>query len=303
MSIMSIVHLNDIDLHYQCLGEGEPVVLIHGLAANLAFWYPGIASALAQNYQVIVFDLRGHGHSSMPSSGYSNHHLIEDVLGLLSHLRIEQFHLIGHSLGARISACLASTYPERVATLTLADTLFQCLQPGTMRLKDWHYWSTWKQEMAELGSVLPEDDAVMDFRLLLELDRIYNQLSRTGHPKVNKLSLKSRELGAKGRARWNQLLETTTIVAEFDQGERLSRTQLVSLSVPTCAIYGEHSHCLPTYWKLQEVIPDCRGVLISDAGHFHPAIKPADFIAAVRAFLQEHPLSVALPVSQGLHYE
>ena len=288
--LMAIIHLNSVDLHYQCLGEGDPVVLIHGLAANLAFWYPGIASALAQNYQVIVFDLRGHGLSSIPPSGYSCHHLVEDLRGLLCHLEINQAHLIGHSLGARTATCFASTYPRQVATLTIADTLFQCLQPGVMTLKDWPYWSTWKQEMESKGATLPDENAVMDFKMLLELDQIYRNINLRGQPRANKLSLKSRELGARGRARWHQLLEETTIIDEFDQGGQVSRAELASLSMPTCAIYGEHSHCLPTYWQLQETIPNCCGLLIPGAGHFHPVIKPQDFVAAIRQFLSEHKI-------------
>jgi len=274
-----------VDLHYQCLGKGEPIVLVHGLAANLAFWYPGIASALAQNYNVIVFDLRGHGHSSIPQSGYDRHHLVEDLRGLLSHLEITQAHLVGHSLGARTVTCFASTYPEQVATLTIADTLFRCLQPGVMKLKDWSYWSIWKQKMKMMGATLPDDDAVMDFRMLLELDRIYRDVNRSTQRKANKLSLKSRELGLKGRERWQQLVEKTTIVDEFDKGDKLSQAELRTLPMPTCAIYGEYSHCLPTYRKLQEIIPDCRGVIISETGHFHPVIKPQEFVATLQQFL------------------
>lgn len=286
---MPKIQINSVDLHYQCLGEGEPVILVHGLAANLAFWYPGIASTLAKDFQVVVFDLRGHGRSSIPSSGYTRHHLVEDLQGLLSHLNITRAHLIGHSLGARTVTCFASTYPERVATLTIADTRFECLQPGRMKLKDWAYWSTWKQKMKTMGATsLPDDEAVMDFRMLLELDRLYSDVSHRTPYQSNKLSLKNRKMGTRGRARWEELLQTTTITDEFDQGDQVSRAELATLSMPTCAIYGEYSHCLPTYRQLQTVIPNCRGVIIPDTGHFHPVIKPQDFVITVQQFLSQH---------------
>ncbi|MGK7891926.1 MAG: alpha/beta fold hydrolase [Leptolyngbyaceae cyanobacterium] len=287
---MTKVRINDVDLHYQCLGEGEPVVLVHGLAANLAFWYPGIASALAQNYQVVVFDLRGHGHSSIPPSGYGRQDLVEDLRGLLSHLNLPKVHLVGHSLGARTVTCFASTYPRQVATLTIADTLFQCLQPGVMKLKDWPYWETWKQKMEALGATLPADDAIMDFRMLLELDRIYSSVSSKNPQKANRLSLKSRELGARGRARWQELLATTTIVEEFDQGDQVARAELAELPMPTCIIYGEHSHCLPTYQQLQAIIPNCHAVLMPNTGHFHPVIKPQEFATTLQQFLSGHTM-------------
>ena len=288
---MTKIATNGVDLHYQCLGKGEPVVLVHGLAANLAFWYPGIASALAQHYKVIVFDLRGHGRSSIPPSGYGRQHLVEDLRGLLSHLNLTQVHLVGHSLGARTVTCFASTYSEQVATLTIADTRFQCLQPGQMKLKDWPYWSTWKEKMKTMGATLPDDDAVMDFRMLMELDRVYNDLSNNNPQKANKLSLKSRKLGTRGRARWQELIEKTTITEEFDQGDQVSPAELAALPMPACAIYGEYSHCLPTYEQLQDIIPNCSGVIIPDAGHFHPVIKPQNFVTAVEQFLIKHPIS------------
>ena len=49
---------SDTAIHYQCLGQGEDLVLIHGLGANLAFWYMGIARRLARQYRVIMYDLR-----------------------------------------------------------------------------------------------------------------------------------------------------------------------------------------------------------------------------------------------------
>jgi pimeloyl-ACP methyl ester carboxylesterase len=291
---MPTISTNGVDLNYECLGQGEAVVLIHGLAANMAFWFPGIASTLAHHYRVIIFDLRGHGRSSIPPSGYSSTHLVQDLLGLLSYLGVQQAHVVGHSLGARTATAFAVAYPERVSTLTIADTRFHCLQSGVMRLRDWPYWTEWKEKMANTGAKLPNDDDVMDFRMLIELDRIYTEVNRQGNHKTPKLSLKNRDMGAKGRSRWTQLIEQTTIVQEFDQGDQLSRDDLSLLKMPTLAVYGEHSHCLPTYHQLLEVIPNSRGVLIPEAGHFHPAIKPKDFVVAVESFLQEHRMKTTV---------
>ncbi len=288
---MPFIQLETVNLHYQCLGQGKPVVLIHGLAANLAFWYPGIASALAQDHQVIVFDLRGHGRSSIPPSGYDRQHLVADLAGLLTHLNLSAVHLVGHSLGARTAAAFTCVYPERVCTLTIADTRFRCLQPGTLYLRDWPYWFVWKQELIRLGASVPGDDTVLDFRMLLELDRIYQEVKRQSAQRPKKLSLKSRDLGTRGRARLQQLLETTTIAQEFDQGDQLSSADLAAIAVPTLALYGEHSHCLPTCENLQSVIPGCQATLIQGTGHFHPVIQPKAFVKAMRPFLAAHSIT------------
>ena len=58
--------VNGVSLHYQQSGQGPDLVLIHGLAANLAFWFLRIVPALNKRHRVTVYDMRGHGKSGTP---------------------------------------------------------------------------------------------------------------------------------------------------------------------------------------------------------------------------------------------
>ena len=63
---MSTVTVNGVKLNYIRTGDGSDVVLVHGLASSLAFWYSGMVLRLRHHYRVTAYDLRGHGYSSMP---------------------------------------------------------------------------------------------------------------------------------------------------------------------------------------------------------------------------------------------
>ena len=281
---MPKINVNNVEIHYQCFGEGENVVLIHGLAANLAFWYP-IASQLSDRYRAIAYDLRGHGKSSMPVSGYAVADMMQDLDGLLEHIGGGRTHLVGHSFGARIGLHYAIAHPQKVASLTVADTQFRCLQPQ-MKLRDWAYWETWKQQQEQQGFQVPDEEEVISFNLLLKLDQIASEKLRgNGDITPKKISLKNRYMGKKGAERWQKLLSGTTAKFELDEGEEMTQTQIEKLSVPLLAIFGEQSHCLPSGWKLKELVEDCQMEVVPDVGHFLPAIKPEVFARTVAEFI------------------
>jgi pimeloyl-ACP methyl ester carboxylesterase len=103
-------------------GSGPPVVLIHGLfaSAQMNWGVPGIIRALAQDYQVIAMDVRGHGGSDKPDEEKAyGVELAEDVARLLDHLKIKKAHVIGYSMGGLITMKLMTLHPERVQSAVL----------------------------------------------------------------------------------------------------------------------------------------------------------------------------------------
>ncbi len=106
-------------LNHQIQGEGPKVLLIHGLFGDKAN-LNGLAKTLVQDYQVIQVDLRNHGESFW--SNQMNYHLMAaDVAQLLSHLKIKQLHVVGHSMGGKTAMALALTQPQLVQSLTVVD--------------------------------------------------------------------------------------------------------------------------------------------------------------------------------------
>lgn len=101
---------------------GDPVLLIHGFAssANVNWVHPGWLKTLGEaGYRVIAIDNRGHGASDKPHDpeAYYPPVMAGDAVALLNHLGIAEAHVMGYSMGARISAFLAMAHPERVRSL------------------------------------------------------------------------------------------------------------------------------------------------------------------------------------------
>ncbi|MBC2773806.1 alpha/beta hydrolase [Rhizobium sp. AQ_MP] len=113
-----------LDLAYFDDGDpaGEPILLIHGFAssANVNWVYPGWLRTLGDaGYRVIAIDNRGHGASAKPHDPEAYHptSMAGDAAALLTHLGLADAHVMGYSMGARISAFLAIEHPDRVRSL------------------------------------------------------------------------------------------------------------------------------------------------------------------------------------------
>lgn len=115
---MPDVHANDITMHYEQEGSGEPLLLIPYLAADNACYAFQVAE-YAKHFTCISVDPRGTGLSDKPAGPYSTEQFADDMAGLLGALGIDRAHIMGLSLGAATGIWLAAKYPERVKSLSL----------------------------------------------------------------------------------------------------------------------------------------------------------------------------------------
>lgn len=118
---MPKVRTGDIDIYYEVLGHGEPLVLIMGLGGGSSMWWQQVAF-FSQEYRVITYDSRGVGHSDKPDIPYSMDMLVDDAAGLLEKIGINSAHVYGVSMGGMVAQELALRYPEMVASLVLGAT-------------------------------------------------------------------------------------------------------------------------------------------------------------------------------------
>jgi 3-oxoadipate enol-lactonase len=118
---MSIAKVGANELFYEAHGEGDPLLLIMGLAADSTAWLFQVPE-LARHYRTIVFDNRGVGRSSKPRGPYTIHEMADDAAGLLDVIGIERAHVVGVSMGGMIAQELALRHPKRVRGLVLGCT-------------------------------------------------------------------------------------------------------------------------------------------------------------------------------------
>ena len=115
---MPIANINNADLWYDVIGQGEPLLLHHGYTASRVNWMP-VAERLQDRYQIILMECRGTGESQHTQSGYDIAQYALDVVGLLDHLALERVAFAGHSMGGGIGFQLGVHHSARLTKLIL----------------------------------------------------------------------------------------------------------------------------------------------------------------------------------------
>jgi len=241
-----------VELHVQELGEGPPVVMLHGLlVGNMTTWYWTAAPELAKSHRVILFDLRGHGLSSRSRSGYDVLRMTRDLESLVEQRTNEPVALIGHSFGALVALSFALRRPDRVRKIAVVEAP---LPPS---------------KLAELESFLcakPDD----------MLDSL--------PPALRTLVARGGRRAARFADTLRFLAQDCTLLDDLRSAEDLPDDALASLRCPLLAVYGTHSSCRPVGARLARVVPGARLVEL-DGGHFLPLEAPRALSDVLTGFL------------------
>lgn len=110
------VRRNGTSLEGECLGDGPPLVLLHGLSATRRNVVQGSRHLAKRGYRLIAYDARGHG-ASAPARSYGYPELVADLEAVLDHLELDRTALVGSSMGAATAMAFALEHPERVPAL------------------------------------------------------------------------------------------------------------------------------------------------------------------------------------------
>lgn len=249
-------------LHYQKLGEGQPLLIIHGLFGSSDNWR-SMARYFSKFFQVISLDLRNHGQS--PHSDEQDFTLMaEDVLAVCDALEINKAQVLGHSLGGKVAMQFAALYPQRVDKLVVVDIsprqYFSQHTPmmDTMMALEMRQYSS-RTEIDEALSASISDKTVRQF-LLMNL-----QSDETGFSwRINLPALK------------HNYQKLMAAVCETTQ-----------LDLPSLFIYGELSEYVSTEDRtlIKQHFTQAEFVAIAKAGHWVHAEKPQQFKQVVEEFL------------------
>ena len=162
------VFTNGVNLHYYRTGGDKPaLVLLHGFTDAGLCWTP-IAQVLESEYDIIMLDARGHGHSDPPVTGFSTDLLVSDVLGVIQKLELGQVTIAGHSMGAHIAARLTEKNPDIIRALVLEDPPWTASEAPQVSDEDARGMELWKGQMIEFQKLLPEEriEEAIDFHTL-----------------------------------------------------------------------------------------------------------------------------------------
>nr|MDO8117752.1 alpha/beta hydrolase [Candidatus Sigynarchaeota archaeon] len=118
------VETNDIKLYYHRTGGNKtPIVLLHGITDNGLCW-TRVARCLEKDFDVIMVDARGHGHSAVGKTDFSFELMADDVSVLIRELNLVSPILMGHSMGGQVATIVTAKYPELVSRLVLEDPAY-----------------------------------------------------------------------------------------------------------------------------------------------------------------------------------
>ena len=131
-----------LTLGFSVVGDGPPILFVHGATATGEFEWGRLAAGLASSYQCVLPDMRGHGRSEFRESGDMTEAICADLRHLIEHLDLDQPHVVGFSYGAEIALMLEVSAPGTARSLVLVS-------PGTGRPSDYraprleHLYRTW----------------------------------------------------------------------------------------------------------------------------------------------------------------
>jgi pimeloyl-ACP methyl ester carboxylesterase len=136
---MPYANNNGVKIYYEVEGEGPPLILAHPLTSSLGAWRrDGYVDALKNDYQLILFDARGHGKSDKPHNPAACYPsvLATDVISILDELKINQAHYFGYSLGSRVGFWLATHHPQRFFSYILAGMTPYAIPEPTVKIAE-----------------------------------------------------------------------------------------------------------------------------------------------------------------------
>jgi len=263
--MVGVIRVEGLEIAYQRVGTGPPLVFVHGGAEDGRAWQPQLA-ALADEFTVVAWDEPGAGSSSDVPVDFGLADYANCLAALIDALALGPAHVAGLSWGGTVVLELYRLHPGLVATLILVDT-----------------YAGWK------GS-LPEEEVharVAGVREMLaapaeEFDPTYPGLWAGDPPAEFVPLLEQIAADVRPDSLWNEV----RVMAEADQ-----RDLLPHIAVPTLLIWGELDARSPldVARQFEEAIADANLVVIPGAGHVSNLEQPEQFNAAVREFCRSHP--------------
>lgn len=286
---MPKIPVNGIETHYVQRGQGDDVILLHGVTSSLAMWYNGVFPALSETHRVTAYDLRGHGLSTLTPTGYTSEALARDLGALMEALEIRNAVLIGHSFGGAIALHTAYFYPERVRGVVMLDSGLACLR----YLRIIHEWSGWNGR----PEVFRERGLTLEQFLDLDSKQDITDVLRHGLNMPRQAGFKKGQSGMTPRQQ--KLLEETKLGYEFRDVAGFTEECIAQIQTPVLALYGATSPYKKMAERLGEIMPHCRQDVLPGAGHFYAVNRPELMLSAMQDFVAD-PLAyvAAQPVDR-----
>lgn len=220
------LEMNGLTLSYIDEGEGDPIILVHGLASNAGFWRYNI-EALSRHYRVIAIDLPGYGKSSKGDYPYGMAWYASVIADFIAEMNLENVTYTGHSMGGQIGITLSLNHPESITKLILAAPAgIEAFTPGS---------GNWLRNVFTIQGITSVPESGIRENLSLNFHR--------------------------WNSKWEWMVEERTRMAKAEEMDEFAYTVIQSvgamLDEPTTAQLGDILHeTLLIYGRFDRLIPN-----------------------------------------------
>jgi pimeloyl-ACP methyl ester carboxylesterase len=262
---VEVVRANGLEIAYERVGRGPPLVLVHGAAVDSRMWRPQLG-ALADEFTVVAWDEPGAGRSSDVPADFALANYADCLAALIDALELGPAHVAGLSWGGTVALELYRHRPELVATLILVDT-----------------YAGWKGSLPA-EEVQARVEGVR--QMLAAADHLFDPTLPglfAGDPPAEFVPLLE---AMAADVRPESMRTALLVMAEADQRDLLPR-----IAVPALLIWGELDARSPlrVARQFEHAVPDAELVVIPGAGHVSNLEQPELFNDTVCEFCRAHP--------------
>lgn len=227
----------------------ETVLLLHGLLGSTSSHWKGFGAPLADQYQVIRVDLRGHGRSQNNETTLTPELILTDLEGLLDYLQVDRLHVAGYDIGGYLGLMLQLRRPERIASLLLHATKF--------------YW--------------PEHSSTR-MRKNLDPERMSNKVP----------VLSSQLILEHGAGRWRSLVRQSADLVMTISENGVTESMARSTRCPVLVSVGDRDELVPLHeaHRLCNVFPNGALLVLPGVGHAFRTMSVPTLLPSMQLFLK-----------------
>jgi len=276
--ISTKIPINGVLYHVRITGSGPALVLLHGWMGTSRVW-DSLANDLANDFQLVIPDMRGYGESDKPYGGYDGLTLTADILGLLDALGVSKAGVIGHDMGAIPALLLAANHPDRCNFLGYIDEPLPGYNLDVFtaftRENPFPYWWFGFNSQPHLPALMwqgKEAELVDYFVSAMAAD----PGSISAEARAETVRTLRKPGGLHGSFGWYR--------EALLSGEQIKTATQAKLSVPVLAVNGQYGH--PNVGEQMRLISDdVTDHTIPNCGHLVPEEKPKELAEIIRAFV------------------
>ena len=272
----NMTEIDGLNWHWVEIGQGYPIVLLHGIPESWASWRHQML-VLSNQFRVIAIDLKGYGQSGKPEGNYTGSNVAKEVVALLDFLNIKDFYLGGHDWGVMIADNIINQVPDRVERYVRCSLSLHEYDP---RNSLHHQWNGHNPEKA--SSLMKNADAYV---------RVWFDTSCFEETKLSEKELRRviKEFSYEGIAE--------CVPKYFRDTKKSDPIDYTKFVMPILYVHGEFDPRQPLDYArgMEKYLPGLEAILILECGHFVTLEKPIEVSNAMNWFFHSM-LASGLPV-------